>query len=368
MSLRHQRRRRLLSEESLSIDDEGPVRLALDEGAETLARPKLDVAAASSTQSEVLVSLVPTGYLSIALVLVAGLSLVGLILFGHHARATLSAALGNAEAASFDLAAPLNFGQWFGSSLWLAAGMTALYVYALRRHSADDYHGRYRVWIMLAGACLVGSLIETAGASAVFRAGVRRLAALGSLGDSVLWPACVAIVLALVGLRLFVEIRKCRSAVAALAMATCALALATAARHGWLGEAVAGIEPLGSRGGDLVGYVLVLSSFLLFARHTLAEVVNPTAANSSDGRPTKRRSAERPPAGRQSADASPRPTSPVRTDLDPVDRSAESVSTLRMPSGGGASRSASGNAEPEEAHGLSRAERRRQRREARLAS
>ena len=222
MSLRHPRRRRLLSDESLATADQRPLRLADDDDADAMARPKLDPAAASSTQSQVLVNLVPTHLLSIALVLVGGLSLVGLILAGHRARPTLAAALGDAAAACFDLAAPGNVGQWFASALWLLAGVTTLFVYALRRHRADDYHGRYRVWILMGLACLVASLIEGGGLGAVFRGGLRRLAAAGTLGDSFLWPAGVATVLALVGLRLFFEIRRSRLAVAALALASCA--------------------------------------------------------------------------------------------------------------------------------------------------
>ena len=90
-------------------------------------------------------------------------------------------------------------------------------------------------------ACLVASLIEGGGLGAVFRGGLRRLAAAGTLGDSFLWPAGVATVLALVGLRLFFEIRRSRLAVAALVLASCAGTSGCCARR------LAGRKGLGQR-------------------------------------------------------------------------------------------------------------------------
>ena len=51
----------------------------------------------------------------------------------------------------FDLAGTGNIANWCMSVMLLLLSVGAVFVYLLRRHKADDYKGRYRLWLYLAG-------------------------------------------------------------------------------------------------------------------------------------------------------------------------------------------------------------------------
>jgi hypothetical protein len=50
---------------------------------------------------------------------------------------------------------------WFCSMLLGLAGLVCLQLFRLRKHRRDDYHGSYRMWLLMSVACFIGS-IETA--------------------------------------------------------------------------------------------------------------------------------------------------------------------------------------------------------------
>jgi hypothetical protein len=50
---------------------------------------------------------------------------------------------------SLDLEARGGLATWFASLLLVATALQSILIYRLRRHRADDYRGRYRVWIWL---------------------------------------------------------------------------------------------------------------------------------------------------------------------------------------------------------------------------
>ncbi|HEX3727084.1 MAG TPA: hypothetical protein VHV08_12605, partial [Pirellulales bacterium] len=90
--------------------------------------------------------LFPTRYLTIALVAIAGLASVAVIALMHHWSGSLAAMLSAEEVAALDLRAPHNISHWFSAILLAAASLVAMFIYSLRKHRLDDYHGRYRVW------------------------------------------------------------------------------------------------------------------------------------------------------------------------------------------------------------------------------
>ena len=50
----------------------------------------------------------------------------------------------------FEIAGPGNLASWSMSVMLLILSLGAVFVYLLRRHKADDYKGRYRLWLYLA--------------------------------------------------------------------------------------------------------------------------------------------------------------------------------------------------------------------------
>ena len=178
--------------------------------------------------------LVPRRFLTIVLVALATLGLVGLLTATHHASARLTSVLDASEVASITLDGPRNLSHWFWSTLLVVASLIALVIYSVRRHRADDYQGRYRVWLWAAAVCLWASLAETTDIDDLLRGLCRRAAGSFSLGGDVMWVAVVGTAVAGVMLRLLVEMRRCRTAVAAWVLtASCSWRRWRRANRGW---------------------------------------------------------------------------------------------------------------------------------------
>ena len=60
------------------------------------------------------------------------------------------------------MAAEGSLAAWFSSLLLLGAALATLVVYAVRRHRADDYRGRYRLWLAAAVCWLLLATDEAA--------------------------------------------------------------------------------------------------------------------------------------------------------------------------------------------------------------
>ena len=86
------------------------------------------------------------GLLAVGATTIAGLE-------AAYARMLDRVAAGGAPVAAFAIDAKGSLACWFSSLLLLAAAVGAILVYTVRRHRADDYRGRYRVWFW-AACCL----------------------------------------------------------------------------------------------------------------------------------------------------------------------------------------------------------------------
>lgn len=57
----------------------------------------------------------------------------------------------------FDLRSPHSIANWLTCQLWMMTALCAWMIFQLRRHKADDYNARYRIWIMLTGVAIYSS-------------------------------------------------------------------------------------------------------------------------------------------------------------------------------------------------------------------
>ncbi len=121
---------------------------------------------------------------------------------------------------------PLQVGQvgslasWYATFLLIIAALTSIQIYSLRQHRNDDYRGRYRMWVWMAGLLMVASAMTVVDgwtlAGAILRGATR-------------WPepqifwtvfSVQSVLLAALALRAFFEMRASRGATIMLAVSS----------------------------------------------------------------------------------------------------------------------------------------------------
>jgi hypothetical protein len=204
---------------------------------------------------------------------------------------------------------------------------------------------------------MVVSLVESTGLAALAKAGVRLAAERGELRFDIVWPATVATLLALVGARLAIEIRRCTAGLVAMVAAGSCFAFSASVYHAWPVRWDVATMPLWARGSWLLGYVFVLATLLLYSRYVQLEVTGQAAAPA---KPKRRKKVADEETSEQTAPR--KPGLKLRTDLDPVQTSAPAAETK-------SSHVASSTRDEEHSSrsSLSRADRRKMKQERRMA-
>jgi hypothetical protein len=211
--------------------------------------------------------LVPRRWITFGLLLLAGGIIVAGLEAAYFELSRRVAPAGATVATALDIAAKGSLACWFSSLLLLAASIAALLVYSVRKHRADDYEGRYRVWLWAAGCCLFAATDQAASLREAFRDGMSVLSGTRLVGDGSLWWAAIyLIVLAAIGSRLVADMRKYRLSTAVLLAAAVAHAVAVASRFGWIGLSAGTREIMLRAGSEMAGNVLLLAAMGLHAR------------------------------------------------------------------------------------------------------
>lgn len=285
--------------------------------------------------------LVPKSYVAFVLLFVAGLAIVAGLEALYFWMPELASKTRDGTIAAFDLDGEGSLAVWFSSASLALASMTALLVYSVRRHTADDYHGRYRVWVWASLAWLIMSIDEAASLHEGFKEMMAQLTGQRITGDGSMWWICAyALLLGIVGLRLILEMRTCRvSTTALLACAGCYVA-AVLAQLGWImpGSGAKGV--MLEEGCEMVGNLFLVVSMGLHARYAIlvAQGVIPAPSHRPAEKPAKKGAkadqAAAPKKGwfRRSTDQAPAPTPAAttkRSDLAAVEKTAPSTSSAK---------------------------------------
>ena len=202
--------------------------------------------------------------------------------------------------AAFDLAGHGHLANWLASAVLLVSSLASLLIYSIRRDKADDYHGRYRIWLWAAAVWLVMSVDETAGLHHGFQGLMVGLTGTRIAGDGALWWMLpYGLILLAIGGRLVFEIMACRTAVAFYALAGLTLAAAVAVHLDSIPYPLP-VEHLVmlEEGLELAGDWCLLVSLALFARFTILEAEGGLR-HSAKAKRSKQKSAE----GRRARDA-----------------------------------------------------------------
>ena len=261
--------------------------------------------------------------------------------------------------ATFDLDSEGSLGAWFSTfQLSMAAG-AALIIYSVRKHRADDYHARYRIWIFTA-LCWFGMSVDEA---ASLHEGFKELMTYATgdrgFGDgSVWWVGAYGLVLGGLGIKLFLEMKECRTSTALMVLTAGCYAGAVVAQLNLVLPDSGAIGVMLEEGLEMVGNQFLFVAMLAHARYVWLEAKGEIAARQA--KPKKEKSK---PAAKAAAEApekkasgfgwfrkakidpphgTPSPSGKT-TDLEPVgkgDRVPSSVfrattETLDMPAGNG---------------------------------
>jgi hypothetical protein len=291
--------------------------------------------------------------------------LVGALVMGHIWAGLWSQQLTTSEMTLFDLGSDRNLGRWFASTLLGATAVVAVVIFSLRRHRMDDYHGRYRVWLWVMLGCLIASLCETTSVGDVAHGLCQRAGEACGLDGLLVWPIAFGIVLAGMGVRLLIEVWRSRASAGVLTAGGMCMLTAWLVDFGCLSTADDVRNAAISGGSWLGGYVLLASTLLLYTRHVNREIDGLVALTARKKKP--RKAAVAPNEKSLRVDPPQKPSPKLRTDLEPPRISPSQSSRASQDDeedddeadtrGSHVSLNAARN-------GLSRAERRRLRREA----
>ncbi len=267
---RDERRRRLLTDDPYGPQERPSCRVWTDDDPHRGKSEHYGDAAFLDQQLRVL-DLVPRRLLLLSTGLIAAAGAIAGLEFAYawmHERA----AGGGANLAAFDLAAKGSLACWFSSLMLLAAAAAGLLIYSVRRHRADDYQGRYRVWLWAAGGCFLLATDQAAGLREALREMMISLTGTPLLGDGDLWwVAAYAMLFAAIGSRVLIDVRHCIPAVAALSVAALAHGLATVDHFGWTFFEGSVNRVMFRSGSEMAGNLLLLAGFGFFARYVVLD-------------------------------------------------------------------------------------------------
>jgi hypothetical protein len=363
--MRNQRRRILLAEEAQQGDENAPevVRFAQNR---TEASDSPAYASQARAQCERrIIELIPTRRLALGGVFVLAFTLVGLCEALGYWAPTLAEASGIETLSELATRQPRSMSGWASSLVLTMAGLTSAVIYSLRRHRVDDYHGRFRVWRWVAVVCLVAGALETTDLGAVARGAFQLACAPVSLDARIAWTITTLCVYALAWVRLLFEIRRSHAALVAMALVACTQLIAVLLGRGWLAVGDEGLRVPLAQALWHVGYVWLFLAITCYARQVSMDVTG----GAVQAKPKRTKVAKQEPRNKVES----KPPLQLRTDLDPVERKATPIETddqdedvVRLET---ATRPANRIARPgeQQPHMTSKAERRRLRREARMA-
>ncbi|HUY31486.1 MAG TPA: hypothetical protein VMV69_01800 [Pirellulales bacterium] len=268
-----ERRRRVLTDEVIGsaadMSAAGPV--AAPARVRRAASPsRLYGEAALIDQQPRVTDLIPQRYGIIVLLFLAGLTAVAGLETLYVWMPELAKFSIDGRVAAFDLDAEGSLASWFASTTLTLASLVSVLVFSIRRHKADDYHGRYRVWLWAAACWLAMSIDEGSSLHEGFKELMIQLTGQHGFGDgSIWWISAYLLVLGVVGMRLLLEMRECRSSTAALLLAAGCYVAAVAAELGWFVPQGGPRAVMVEEGCELAGNLILLLAVTLHARYVL---------------------------------------------------------------------------------------------------
>ncbi|MBX7166677.1 MAG: hypothetical protein K1X74_10060 [Pirellulales bacterium] len=228
--------------------------------------------ATSMVTSPRVIDLVPKSFVAWGLIALGGAALISGLEGLYLASSALAGRTTDGTVAAFDLDHEGSLATWFSSFLLLVASVLALVVYTVRKQRPDDYHGRYRVWMWACLCWLVMSIDESSSLHEAFKELMFIATSQRLVGDgSIWWMIPYTLVLGGVGVRLVLDLRACRLAIATFVAAGMCFAAAVLAQ---LDLIVIGAQLQAialEEGLEMSGDLLLVLTMGLAARHVILD-------------------------------------------------------------------------------------------------
>ena len=215
-----------------------------------------------------LIDLIPQSLAKLSLLFFLGVGVIGAI---EALYATRVLDVAGSRLPAFDLGIEGSLNNWFTSLSLDLATVVALIIYSLRRHRLDDYHGRYRVWLWAAACWLWLSIDEAASLHQSLQNTLAAVAGQGAREAEFVMFGLYALLAGGIGLRLFFEMRSCRSAVVAMALVAVVYGVAIVAHFGLLPPAAQEYSLLVEEGCEMGGSWLLVLGMCLYARYVVLD-------------------------------------------------------------------------------------------------
>jgi len=221
-----QRRRRVLIEENLletELDEDSTLPAASSTNHCAAERGLQSYAdAAQADRLPPITAVIPRRGWTLALLALAGLAVIASLeaLYGKlqlSPRDTWPSELG-----ALDVQGRGGLAAWFSSLMLAMAALQGVQIYRIRRHKANDYRGRYRLWLWVPLALfLMAMCVATHLHHDLARLASSVSAIVARADETPLLPLAYCVVWTLVSLRLAFEVRENRVSLASLCLATC---------------------------------------------------------------------------------------------------------------------------------------------------
>jgi len=190
--------------------------------------------------------------------------------------------------------------SWFSSFVFILAAIGSVLIYTVRRHKLDDYRGSYRLWLWCAAAWLVMSIDATANLHIPFSRALAHISGWSMLVDGALWWIAVwGAILAVLSLRLVLELGECRPAQVAAVGTNLLWAAALAIGYGWFPAIPSAHTTTAAIGCRLLGQITLLLGIGIYARHVLLDAEGLLTHRPS--KPRREKPAKKPKAEKHSA-------------------------------------------------------------------
>lgn len=236
--------------------------------------------------------LIPRSYLAMGLLFFGGLAVIAGLEAIYFYMPRLAAGTSDGSIAAFDLDGEGSLAVWFSSLLLGLAALVGLLIYSIRRFKADDYHGRYRVWLWASLIWFVMSVDEAASLHEGFKELMTQTSGTRILGDgSIWWVLAYGLVWLALGTRLCFQLTACRGAMFCFFCAAACFAGAVATQLEWLLPQNGARGIMVEEGLEMAGDLLLLLSTLLFARFAILESRGEIGGQRTPRRRERRRAA-----------------------------------------------------------------------------